>query len=239
MRTIPGKTSSEPAEDHSEFVAQRTSHNDEPTTPAPAFTISDATSGASPLSAFSPDEASPPPSTESTTDPQMPRQNRIQIRQDWLSDFLSRHEIDIITESSATELGPEVREIPAGEVAQPATFPYPNIRKAKELRDINGGQEAAARAVIVKHKLPGAQARSMPKVRTAGFDRARGHIEEALGYSFKQDSWLLEALYNGAPAAIGSRTLTQGNRPLAQLGDAVLEIIMREICYDLGIGIGE
>ncbi len=169
----------------------------------------------------------------------MPRQNRIQIRQDWLSDFLSRHEIDIITESSATELGPEVREIPAGEVAQPATFPYPNIRKAKELRDINGGQEAAARAVIVKHKLPGAQARSMPKVRTAGFDRARGHIEEALGYSFKQDSWLLEALYNGAPAAIGSRTLTQGNRPLAQLGDAVLEIIMREICYDLGIGIGE
>lgn len=56
----------------------------------------------------------------------------------------------------------------------------------------------------------------------------------------KDPLWLIEALHaSGTIVAIRGRFLQEGNKPLANVGDGVAKVILRERFYDAGFGSGE
>lgn len=58
------------------------------------------------------------------------------------------------------------------------------------------------------------------------FAAARAHVQKMIGYEFTTASLLEEALYAGGPTTIGGRSIKEGNKRLAMIGDHLLSLVI-------------
>ncbi|KAF4875267.1 Ribonuclease 3 [Colletotrichum siamense] len=71
-------------------------------------------------------------------------------------------------------------------------------------------------------------------------DQRMSDAEEILGYNFKDPRWLWEALQAaGSPVTrVGTRSLREGNKQLAGLGDRIISVVIVMMSVDDNISIG-
>lgn len=71
-------------------------------------------------------------------------------------------------------------------------------------------------------------------------DQRMSDAEEILGYDFKDPRWLWEALQAaGSPVTrVGTRSLREGNKQLAGLGDRIISVVIVTMSVDDNISIG-
>ncbi|KAI8284071.1 Ribonuclease 3 [Colletotrichum sp. SAR11_57] len=71
-------------------------------------------------------------------------------------------------------------------------------------------------------------------------DQRMSDAEEILGYDFKDPRWLWEALQAaGSPVTrVGTRSLREGNKQLAGLGDRIISVVIVMTSVDDNISIG-
>ena len=70
------------------------------------------------------------------------------------------------------------------------------------------------------------------------FTDALNYFEQFLGYHFINANWLEEALHAGGPTIIGDRRITDANKSLATVGDAVLQLVLINQNFDAGLSRG-
>ncbi|KAI1813373.1 ribonuclease III domain-containing protein [Poronia punctata] len=64
--------------------------------------------------------------------------------------------------------------------------------------------------------------------------------QQITGHTFKNPDWLWEALQAAGSdvSKLNGRTLPEGNRPLAGLGDLVIDLIIKSDCYNSNMSTG-
>ncbi|KAK5169069.1 uncharacterized protein LTR77_006378 [Saxophila tyrrhenica] len=140
------------------------------------------------------------------------------------------------TQSVALESGEATYLVPPTEAPQTrkADESLAHVHDNGEVLSPGAFQRAAVRAIVAERLRTEQRAQSLPQIDTTDFPQARDAVEKLLGYRFKQESGLEEALYCGPQAALGSSILFEANLRLAQLGDSVLDLILNESGYDAG-----
>ena len=69
--------------------------------------------------------------------------------------------------------------------------------------------------------------------------QARTYIEGFLGYTFTNVDLLEEALWAYPVTMASGKRLVNGNLSLAMIGDAILDVVVIEHCYDRGMSRGK
>ena len=72
----------------------------------------------------------------------------------------------------------------------------------------------------------------------AQYATAKPQIEEALGYHFTNDSLLQEALLAYPANVLDNRWIPEGNRRLAMVGDAILNVLLTDASDQEGLSTG-
>ena len=70
------------------------------------------------------------------------------------------------------------------------------------------------------------------------FTAARNHVETMIGYQFINPDLLQEALHAGGPIVIGGKSIDEGNKRLAMIGDHALSLSLCISDYNSGASRG-